>query len=62
MERAVIKDEKLNEKYIKLKHKTGLTVLLYPMEGYSTSTAIFSTKYFKFLESFLVPLFGSGAK
>lgn len=45
MERAVIKDEKLNEKYIKLKHKTGLTVLLYPMEGYSTSTAIFSTKY-----------------
>lgn len=45
MERAVIKNEKLNEKYIKLKHKTGLTVLLYPMEGYSTSTAIFATKY-----------------
>lgn len=45
MERAVIKNEKLNEKYIKLKHKSGLTVLLYPMEGYSTSTAIFATKY-----------------
>lgn len=45
MERVVIKNEKLNEKYIKLKHKTGLTVLLYPMEGYSTSTAIFATKY-----------------
>ena len=45
MERAVIKNEKLNEKCIKLKHKTGLTVLLYPMEGYSTSTAIFATKY-----------------
>lgn len=45
MERVVIKNEKLNEKYIKLQHKTGLTVLLYPMEGYSTSTAIFATKY-----------------
>ena len=45
MEKMVIKNEKLNEKYIKLRHKTGLTVLLYPMEGYSTSTAIFATKY-----------------
>ena len=45
MEKTVIKNEKLNEKYIKFKHKTGLTVLLYPMEGYSTSTAIFATKY-----------------
>ena len=45
MEKLVIENEKLNEKYIEFKHKTGLTVLLYPMEGYSTSTAIFATKY-----------------
>ena len=45
MEKNIIKDDILKESYIKLKHKTGLTILLYPMEGYSTATAIFATKY-----------------
>ena len=40
MERVVIKNEKLNEKYIKLQHKTGLTVLLYPpVPGNPNSTS-----------------------
>ncbi len=45
MQKNVIKDDILKESYIKLKHKTGLTILLYPMEGYSTATAIFATRY-----------------
>ena len=45
MEKNIIKDDILKESYIKLKHKTGLTILLYHMEGYSTATAIFATKY-----------------
>lgn len=45
MEKTIIKSDRLNESYIKLKHKTGLTILLYPMKGYSTSFAMFATRY-----------------
>ncbi len=38
-------DEKLGEHYYKLKHKTGLDIILYPKTGFSTSYAMFSTKY-----------------
>lgn len=35
----------LGEKYYKYTHSSGVTVLLYPMKGYSTVTAQFSVKF-----------------
>ena len=40
-----IKSELLNEKYYKVKHDSGLTIYVYPKEGYSSTYAIFGTKY-----------------
>lgn len=37
--------ERLGEKYFKYTHSSGLTVLLYPMKGYSTVTAQLSVKF-----------------
>lgn len=45
MEKSVIKSSRLGESYIKIKHDTGLTILLYPMCNYSTVYATFGTKY-----------------
>ena len=43
--REIIENKKINEKYIKIKHPSGCTICLYPMEGYSTAYAVFGTKY-----------------
>ena len=40
-----IKSEKLGESYFKIKHSSGLTVYVYPKEGYSSTYAIFGTNY-----------------
>ena len=40
-----IKSDLLREKYYKVKHKSGLSIYVYPMEGYSSTYAIFGTKY-----------------
>lgn len=40
-----IVSERLGEKYFKYTHSSGVTVLLYPMKGYSTVTAQFSVKF-----------------
>ena len=45
MNREIIRSEKLGEQYVKIKHSSGLTMLLCPMEGYSTTYAMFTTKY-----------------
>ena len=45
MNREIIRSEKLREEYVKIDHPSGLTMLLCPMEGYSTSYAMFTTKY-----------------
>ena len=37
--------ERLGERYYKYTHSSGVTVLLYPMKGYSTVTAQFSVKF-----------------
>ena len=42
MERQVIKSARLGEELVKLKHPTGLTMLLCPMKGYSTAYATFT--------------------
>ncbi|MBE6825188.1 MAG: insulinase family protein [Ruminococcaceae bacterium] len=40
-----IKSDALSEKYYKVKHDSGLTIYVYPKEGYSSTYAIFGTKY-----------------
>ena len=40
-----IKNEKLNESYYVINHKSGLTIYVYPKEGYSSTYAIFGTNY-----------------
>lgn len=40
-----IVSERLGERYYKYTHSSGVTVLLYPMKGYSTVTAQFSVKF-----------------
>ncbi len=43
MEKIV--NERVREEYFRLKHKSGATILLYPMKKYSTAYALFGTKY-----------------
>lgn len=43
--REMITSEKVNEKYLKIDHPSGLTMLLYPMQGFSSAYAMFSTNY-----------------
>lgn len=45
MEKRIIKNDVLNEQYYHYKHKSGLSILLYPMEGYSSAYALFGTNY-----------------
>ncbi len=45
MDGKIIRNEKLNEQYYEYKHESGLEILLYPMKGYSSSYALFGTKY-----------------
>ncbi|NMA79437.1 MAG: insulinase family protein, partial [Clostridiales bacterium] len=45
MEKTIIKNERANERYFKIDHPSGLTILLCPMEGYSSAYALFGTKY-----------------
>lgn len=40
-----IKNELLNERYYEIDHKSGLKIFVYPKESYSSSYAIFGTKY-----------------
>ena len=40
-----ITSERLGERYYRYTHSSGVTVLLYPMKGYSTVTAQFSVKF-----------------
>ena len=45
MNKEVISDARLGISYIRCKHPSGLTVLLYPMKGFSTAYALFGTNY-----------------
>lgn len=40
-----VKSNLLGEEYTLWKHKSGLTVLMYPMPGYASSCAMFGTRY-----------------
>ena len=45
MEKKIIKNEKTGDSYIHIKHDSGLDILICEMEGFSTTEAIFGTKY-----------------
>lgn len=41
----IIKNERLRDEYKVIKHSSGLTICLHPMEGYSSAYALFAAKY-----------------
>ena len=45
MEKQIIRNERLGEQYYCINHPSGLTVLVWEMENYSTTHALFGTKY-----------------
>ncbi len=45
MNSDIIENKRIKEKYTRIKHKSGLTICLYPMKKYSTAFAIFGAKY-----------------
>ncbi|WMJ23329.1 pitrilysin family protein [Paludicola sp. MB14-C6] len=45
MKKQTIQNNILKEEYYSFTHESGLTILLYPMQGYSSSYALFGTKY-----------------
>ena len=40
-----IKSERAGDSYYKIDHPSGLTVYVYPKEGYNSAYAIIGTKY-----------------
>uniref|UniRef100_S0DFI7 Putative peptidase M16 domain containing protein n=1 Tax=termite gut metagenome TaxID=433724 RepID=S0DFI7_9ZZZZ len=44
-EKNSISSARIKESYTKIDHASGLTMLLYPMQGFSSAYALFSTKY-----------------
>lgn len=45
MNKEIIKSSVLNEEYISIKHKSGLTILMHPMEGFNSAHVLFGTNY-----------------
>ena len=45
MEKKIITNEKTGDKYVYIKHDSGLDILVCEMEGFSTTEALFGTKY-----------------
>lgn len=45
MKKQMINNARLNQHYIRIKHPSGLTLLLYPMPDYTGAYALFGTKY-----------------
>ncbi len=43
--KQIIKNERTNEQYTYVKHPTGLDIYIWKMENYSTTHALFGTKY-----------------
>lgn len=45
MEKQIISNARTGEKYYKINHPSGLEILVWPMENFSTTEALFGTKY-----------------
>ncbi|HHY52099.1 MAG TPA: insulinase family protein [Clostridiales bacterium] len=43
--KEIIRSQRLGEQYQKILHPSGLTILLYPMEGFKSAYALFATNY-----------------
>jgi predicted Zn-dependent peptidase len=41
----IIKNDRVNEQYTRIKHPSGVTICLCPMKGFSSAYALFGTKY-----------------
>ncbi|MDR2909048.1 MAG: insulinase family protein, partial [Oscillospiraceae bacterium] len=48
----IIASGRINEQYRKILHSSGLTILLYPMQGFTGSYALFATNYGSVDETF----------
>lgn len=51
-EKTVISSKSLGESYLKIRHKSGLTILLHPMPDYNSVYALFGTKFGSINRSF----------
>ena len=51
--KEIIKSQRLGEEFLRIKHKSGLTLLLCPMKGYSSAYALFGTEYGSVEASFI---------
>ena len=45
MEFQIIENERLGEKYYRMKHKSGLVIDVFPKEGYNSTYAIIGTNF-----------------
>ena len=45
MNKEIIRNELTGDEYTLIRHKSGLVILVWEMEGYSTTDALFGTKY-----------------
>ncbi|MGI6404141.1 MAG: EF-P 5-aminopentanol modification-associated protein YfmH [Oscillospiraceae bacterium] len=50
--KEIIRSQRLGEQYQKILHSSGLTILLYPMEGFQSAYALFATNYGSVDETF----------
>ena len=44
-EKQIIKNDRTNEEYYYIKHPSGLDIMVWKMDNYSTTHALFGTKY-----------------
>lgn len=51
-DKTIISSPELKEEYIKINHKSGLTILLHPMKEYNSVYALFGTKFGSINRSF----------
>lgn len=45
MNKNIIKSDRIGEQYYKISHPSGLDILVWPMKGFSSTEALFCTKY-----------------
>lgn len=45
MNKQIITSARLGEQYIRVKHSSGLNIILYPMKGFNSTFAVFGTRY-----------------
>lgn len=54
-QKEIIKSAKINEQYMRIKHPSGCTICLYPMEGFSTVYAMFGVDFGSIDTAFKMP-------